>query len=87
QKEFIMIEIQQIEQQINDIVLLVCEENKPTWNSEIPLTVNTKLRDDLELDSMEMAELMIRLEDAFDVDVFEDGVVTTIGDIYKKIKR
>lgn len=43
------------------------------------------LRDDLELDSLMLAELTVRVEDEFGVDIFEDGIVQTIGEIMIKI--
>ena len=44
------------------------------------------LRDDLGLDSLVLAELTVRIEAEYDVDIFEDGVVTTIGEILSKIQ-
>jgi acyl carrier protein len=45
------------------------------------------LRKDIGLDSLDLAELTVRIEAAFDVDVFEDGVVNTVGEILQKISR
>lgn len=47
---------------------------------------NSSLRDDLGLDSLDLAELTVRIEAEFDVDIFEDGVVTTVGEILAKIQ-
>ena len=44
------------------------------------------LRDDLGVDSLDLAELTVRIEAEYDVDIFEDGVVTTIGEILSKIQ-
>jgi len=44
------------------------------------------LRDDLGLDSLMLAELTVRIEDEFDIDIFEDGIVQTIGEIQSKIE-
>ena len=46
----------------------------------------SSLRDDLGLDSLDLAELTVRIEAEYDVDIFEDGVVTTIGEILSKIQ-
>jgi acyl carrier protein len=43
------------------------------------------LRHDLQLTSFDLAELTVKLEDEFDVDIFEDGMVNTVGDIYAKL--
>lgn len=45
------------------------------------------LRNDLEFTSFDLAELTVRLEDEFDIDIFEDGLITTIGEIYAKLER
>lgn len=45
------------------------------------------LRDDLELDSLMLAELTVRIEDEYDIDIFEDGIVQTIGEILEKLER
>lgn len=48
---------------------------------------NTSLRTDLGFDSMALAELTVRIEAEFGVDVFEDGIVDTIGQIEEKLKK
>ena len=52
-------------------------------------TVNaeTKLREDLGLTSFDLAELTVKIEDKFDIDIFEDGLVNTIGEILEKLGR
>jgi acyl carrier protein len=44
------------------------------------------LRDTLELTSFDLAELTVKLEDEFDIDIFEDGLVNTVGEIYSKLE-
>ena len=44
------------------------------------------LRDDLEFDSLDLAEITVRIEDEFGVDIFEDGFVVNVGEILEKIK-
>ncbi len=73
------------QQEIIDVILLVYEENKGDKPAISELTMTTNLRNDLQLDSLDMAELMVRLEDKFGVDIFEDGVVATIGEIVNKL--
>ena len=43
------------------------------------------LRDNLGLNSFDLAELTVKIEDEFDIDIFEDGLVNTIGEIYEKL--
>jgi len=45
------------------------------------------LRDDIGFTSFDLAELTVRIEDKFGIDIFEDGLITTIGEIYKKLKK
>ena len=42
---------------------------------------DASLQSDLEMDSIILAELTVRIEDEFDVDVFENGMVHTVKDI------
>ena len=44
------------------------------------------LSNDLGFDSLDMAELTVRIEDEFDVDIFEDGFVRTVSEILAKLK-
>ena len=50
------------------------------------LGLETNLRD-LGLSSMDMATLTVMLEDEYDIDIFEDGIVLTIGEIVKKLEN
>ncbi len=51
------------------------------------LEPNLSLRNDLGMDSLELAELTVRIESEFDVDIFEDGIVMTIEDVLKKLSK
>lgn len=42
---------------------------------------------DLQLTSFDLAELTVKLEDEYGVDIFEDGLVNTIGEIYAKLSE
>jgi acyl carrier protein len=46
---------------------------------------DTNLRTDLGFDSLDLAELTVRIEDETGVDIFSDGIVETVGDIQEKI--
>lgn len=52
---------------------------------EISLDMN--LRNDLELDSFDLALMTALIEDEFDIDVFEDGIVNTISEIVEKLEK
>lgn len=45
------------------------------------------LRDDLGFTSFDLAELTVRLEDIYGIDIFEDGLVSTVGEIYEKLSK
>lgn len=46
-----------------------------------------KLREDLGLTSFDLAELTVKIEDEFDIDIFEDGLVSTVGEIFDKLSK
>lgn len=48
---------------------------------------DTKLRDDIGFDSLDLAELTVNIEADFGVDVFEDGIVETVGEIIEKLEK
>lgn len=51
------------------------------WKDEL------QLKDDLQLDSIDLAEVTAKIEDKLEVDVFEDGIVRTLGEINARIKN
>lgn len=56
----------------------------------VPVTAispETKLREDLNLTSFDLAELTVKVEDEFDIDIFEDGLVSTVGEIFTKLEK
>ena len=46
-----------------------------------------QLREELGFDSFDLALLTAKIEDEYDVDVFEDGVVNTVGEIINKLEK
>ncbi len=71
-----------MEQKILNII------NEIRATKELPaidnINVTDDLRNDLDLTSFDLAELTVKIEDEFDIDIFEDGLVNTIGEIYEK---
>lgn len=49
------------------------------------LSPEMNLRNDIGLDSLDLAELTVRIEAEFGVDIFEDGIINTVGEIFKKL--
>ena len=46
---------------------------------------NSSLKNDCGLDSLDLAELTVRIDAEYDVDIFEDGIVTSVGEILEKL--
>lgn len=51
------------------------------------LTPEMHLRNDIGLDSLDLAELTVRIEAEFDVDIFENGIVSTVAEIFDKLNK
>lgn len=47
---------------------------------------SNRLREDIGFTSFDLAELTVRIEDEFDIDIFEDGLITTIGEVYARLR-
>lgn len=73
-----------MEKKILNIINLIRESKN--MDSISRLDPNDNLRNDLGFSSFDLAELTVKIEDEFDVDVFADGLIITVGEILKKIK-
>ena len=51
------------------------------------LEAGTRLRQDLGLDSFDLAELTVRMEEVSGVDVFAQGLVHTVGEVLARLTR
>ena len=47
---------------------------------------STSLTDDLGLDSFDLAVLTVEIESEFGIDIFEKGLISTVGEIFKLLK-
>jgi acyl carrier protein len=52
----------------------------------IELDENLSLRNDLGFDSLDLAELTVRIEDETGVDIFEHGVIDKISEVLERVK-
>ena len=43
------------------------------------------LRTDIGFDSLDLAELTVRIEKEFGIDIFEDNIIFTIGEVLQKL--
>ena len=72
-----------MEDKILEIMNTVLENRTKEKLSE--LTSDLNLRDDIGFDSLDLAELTVRIEAEYDVDIFEDGIVNTVGEVFEKL--
>lgn len=72
-------------EKILEIINLIREKNMKLPLESIQISDN--LRNDLGLDSLDLAELTVRIENTFGVDVFEDGIVENIKEIIDKLEK
>lgn len=71
-------------EKLESIIRLI-QDNKGA-PSRAPIAAETRFREDLGFDSFDLAELTVHVEENFGVDVFESGVVDTIGEVCEKLK-
>ncbi|MEM1318615.1 MAG: acyl carrier protein [Bacteroidota bacterium] len=71
--------------QVIGILRMICEGRELPPGTLEHIDELTHLRDHLQLDSLDLAELSVRIEDAFQVDIYADGLVNTLGDVLKKL--
>jgi acyl carrier protein len=63
---------------VESIRMLLSRRDEPA----APVTTDAHLHDDLDLDSLELAELSVLLEDTFGRDPYSEGLVpNTVGEI------
>tara|TARA_Y100000356_G_scaffold100912_1_gene86319 strand:+ start:311 stop:532 length:222 start_codon:yes stop_codon:yes gene_type:complete len=71
---------------IEKIFKIIEETRKSSMlSSEVDIKTCSNLRTDLELDSLALTQLAVHIEEDFNVDVFEDGMVETVQEIIDKL--
>jgi acyl carrier protein len=73
-------------QKENYIKNLIANISSDNVNSE-DIDVESSLTNDYGLDSFDLAEMTVKIEDEYGVDVFEDNPVDSISEILEKIKE
>lgn len=73
-----------IQDKILEIINIVLDNR--TKEKLTSLTPEMHLRNYIGFDSLDLAELTVRIEAEYDVDIFEDGIINTVGEIIKKIE-
>lgn len=74
-----------IENKLKEIINIILEKKEKEKLEK--LDQNLSLRNNLEMDSLDLAELTVRIEDEFGVDVFEEGIVDTVKEVVEKIEK
>ena len=74
---------------MEDQVLSIINDIRKSKNLKVleSLKETDNLRNDLNLTSFDLAELTVRIEDEFGVDIFEEGLIDTIGEIYERLRK
>lgn len=66
-----------------DIInIVLINRNKPTFEK---LELNYDLRNDIGFDSLDLAELTVRIEAFYNIDIFEKGLINTIQEIVNQL--
>lgn len=61
--------------------------NESGRNAIALIQPDMRLKQDLDLDSLDLAVLTVKIEAETGIDVFADGVVETVGQIIEKLER
>jgi acyl carrier protein len=72
------------DKKILSIINTVLENNTNQKLTSIKPEID--LRKDIGFDSLDLAELTVRIEAEYNIDIFEDGIVNTVAEIIKKIE-
>jgi acyl carrier protein len=71
--------------------LLLLKLNEVLEGKNMPfltdINLDTNLRNGLGLDSFDLAELTVRIEEETDIDIFSNGIVTTVGEILEILEN
>ena len=74
-----------MKKKVIEIIQNILRENDIKTTIE-EINDSTILTDDLGLDSFNLAQLTVEIESEFGVDIFENGVISTVGDIFNQLK-
>lgn len=74
-----------MKEKVLEIIKNILTENDIEISVE-EINDSTILTDDLGLDSFNLAQLTVEIESEFGVDIFENGIISTVGDIFNQLK-
>ena len=69
------------ERKVKEIILEIIEENNLKKIDHNSINQSSKLSEDLGLDSLNLAQLTVMIEEEFNKDIFENKIVRTFGEI------
>tara|TARA_Y100000768_G_scaffold347907_1_gene296523 strand:+ start:5446 stop:5682 length:237 start_codon:yes stop_codon:yes gene_type:complete len=69
------------EKKVKEIILEIIEENNLKKIDHNSINQSSKLSEDLGLDSLNLAQLTVMIEEEFNKDIFENKIVRTFGEI------
>jgi acyl carrier protein len=72
-----------MEEKILEIINVVL--NNRSKAKILAINPQMDLRNDIGFDSLDLAELTVRIEAEYDIDIFEDGLVNTVSEILEKL--
>jgi len=76
------------ENEIFDLIkMIIDKKNNSSLNQKIEFNADADIRDNYGLDSLDLAELTVVIEDRYGIDIFETGIVSTINEISEKLKE
>ncbi|MCB9222326.1 MAG: acyl carrier protein [Ignavibacteria bacterium] len=73
-----------MEKKVLEIINTVLNNKQKSELEELIYSLD--LRKDIGFDSLDLAELTVRIEAEYDIDIFEDGLVNTIEEVLDKLK-
>ena len=74
-----------MEKKVIEIIKNIIIENDINVSTE-EINEKNSLTNDLGLDSFNLAQLTVEIESEFGIDIFENGVISTVEDIFKQLK-
>ena len=74
-----------MKEKVIEIILNILKENDIEIKVE-EINDSTSLTNDLGLDSFNLAQLTVEIESEFGVDIFENGVISNLGDILNQLR-
>ena len=73
-----------MKEQLLEIINKVLENNQKPPLAQLDSKLH--LRNDIGFNSFDLAELTVRIEEKFDVDIFEEGIISTVTEIIERIQ-